>query len=361
MDQPTHAVHGGAFFDAIGVDFQSLQRKDEVINADVLDAWYDPSPRVISALREHLPWLVRTSPPTHGEGLVKVISEVRGIPEDHIIVGNGTSSLMYLALPHIVRKGSKVTLLDPMYGEYEHIFRQVLHCDINFVELHANENFRLNVNHLIAAGRDSDLIALVNPNSPTGVGVDRQFVADLLQALPRSTKVWIDETYVDYAPGTTAEPLVDDPRLIIAKSMSKFYGLSGLRVGYLAGSPQVLGAMQTEAPPWSVGLLGQVGAVEALRDTAYYDARSAETHAYREQFVAALAQIPGMRPIPSTTNFVMVELDQPIAADLTQRCAAQDVFIRNCDSLSPRFQGHFIRLAVKPPSQQERILATLRG
>jgi len=68
--------HGGAFFKAIGVEFEHLERRHHVINADVLDAWFDPAPKVIAALVEKLPWLLRTSPPTNAEGLTVVPRQV---------------------------------------------------------------------------------------------------------------------------------------------------------------------------------------------------------------------------------------------------------------------------------------------
>src|SRR5213593_353028 len=67
-NQEETCYHGGAFFEAIGSDFDQLGKRHQIINADVLDAWFDPSPRVTAALTEHLPWLIRTSPPTHSDG-----------------------------------------------------------------------------------------------------------------------------------------------------------------------------------------------------------------------------------------------------------------------------------------------------
>src|SRR5215831_13173141 len=96
-----HAFHGGRFFEAIGTDFQDLARAQEIISADVLDAWFDPSPRVVNKLREHLPFLSRTSPPVHAEGLVSAISEVRTMPRANICVGAGSSQLIFASLPEL--------------------------------------------------------------------------------------------------------------------------------------------------------------------------------------------------------------------------------------------------------------------
>src|SRR5260221_12693846 len=84
--------HGGAFFESIGPRFRTLERRKEVINADVLDAWFPPSPKVVTALMEHLPWLLQTSPPADAGGLVDIISETRGIPPESLMAGPGSSA-----------------------------------------------------------------------------------------------------------------------------------------------------------------------------------------------------------------------------------------------------------------------------
>ncbi len=359
---PVRAVHGGAFFDAVGTDFQTLERSGEVVNADVLDAWYDPAPGVLEALRAHLAWLVKTSPPTHGEGLVQAIADARGLDPSSVLLGAGTSSLMYLAFPRLVAPGDRVCVLDPMYGEYSHIFEHVLGVETVRCELDPDDGFRPRLEALLRAAKGCRLVVLVNPNSPTGVHVDRALVEGLLSGLPSETRVWIDETYIDFAPGTpSAEPLVGtDPRLTVAKSLSKFYALSGLRAGYLATSPQFVADLAPMSPPWSVGLLAQVAAVEALRDPGYYAARAEETAVLRGSMAEALAALPGVtRVFDSVANFLLFELVRPLAASVCAATATTGVFLRDCDSLSPRFQGRYVRTAVKGEAENARIVAAL--
>lgn len=173
MTDPLRTEHGGAFFDAIGVDFRHLERAKNVVNADVLDAWYDPSPNVIKALQENLTWLVKTSPPTHGEGLVKAISEYRKIDEESILLGSGSSSLMFWVLPKLFQTGDEVTILDPTYGEYRHVLER--HgARVRIVMLQPENDFRINLNELIQAVRRSRLTVLVNPNTPTGASLSRE-------------------------------------------------------------------------------------------------------------------------------------------------------------------------------------------
>src|SRR5215216_2524558 len=98
QEAPGACFHGGAFFEAVGDDFKSLERSASTINADVLDAWFPPAPAVLDAIQKYLPWLLRTSPPTEAKGLVRRIACVRDLPEECLVVGAGSSNLIYLAL-----------------------------------------------------------------------------------------------------------------------------------------------------------------------------------------------------------------------------------------------------------------------
>ena len=118
----TACYHGGDFFQAIGEEFNSLERRHEIINADVLDAWFPPSPRVLAALNEDLPWLLRTSPPANCEGLTRVLARSRGVSPGSILPAAGSSDAIFLAFRHWLTPSSRVLILDPTHA---HILRKL--------------------------------------------------------------------------------------------------------------------------------------------------------------------------------------------------------------------------------------------
>ena len=354
---PDHAVHGGEFFSAIGPKLDHLENRFGVVNADVLDAWYDPAPSVIDAIREHLSWLIKTSPPTHGEGLLEVIAEVRNLRPSNILLGGGSSSLIFLLFPRLF-SGKRVGVLDPTYGEYSHVLG-LCEAEVIRFELDA-PHFRPDVASLANFGKDLDGVVMVNPNSPTGVGIPRRDIVDLLAALPETVTVWIDETYIDFMPGAqSVESLVaNHTNLIVCKSMSKYYALSGLRVGYVVSHSMLVEEGSSQTPPWSLGLISQLAAAQALRAPDYYKERVSETHALARELTSGLTDL-GIEATPSDTNFVLAHTAN--VARLVKSCAEQGVFLRNCDSLSPRFQDDYFRVAVKSGPDQQRILAAIKA
>ncbi|MCL5744344.1 MAG: aminotransferase class I/II-fold pyridoxal phosphate-dependent enzyme, partial [Acidobacteria bacterium] len=278
--QPAACFHGGRFFTAIGARFDHLTRRDEVINADVLDAWFAPSPRVVEALRACLPWLLRTSPPVQAEGLVEVIAETRGVPAECLLVGAGSSDLIFRALRAWLSPASHALLPDPTYGEYAHVLARVVGCRVARLALRRAAHYRPDLAELEAAmARGYDLVVLVNPNSPTGQFIPRRLLQPLLEAAPPTTRVWIDEAYLEYAGNDQSLEAfaARSENVMVCKSMSKVYALSGTRAAYLCAAPHQLESLRAVTPPWMVSLPGQVAAVNALQDPAYYAARHHET------------------------------------------------------------------------------------
>ncbi len=355
------APHGGDFFKALGEDFSHLDRLEEVVSADVLDAWYPPAPSILEGLRTHLEWFVRTSPPTHAEGLRAAIAQARGIEPDSILLGAGSSSLMFLAFPKMVAPGSKVVLLDPMYGEYRHLFEQVIPCQVDLHPLVKESDFALDVRDVAATAMGADLLVLVNPNSPTGQGTSVTEIDWLLGELGPRTKVWIDETYIDFAPDLgSAESLVaKHPQLVVSKSMSKFYALSGLRLGYLTADPSFVAPLDQVSPPWGVGMMAQYAGIHALQEEDYYRQRAYETDSLRKALASGLGSL-GFQVVPSRTNYLLCRMPAGNeSGPLVARCAEERVFLRDCASISPRLGHRYVRIAVKPEVECARILSSV--
>ena len=350
--------HGGAFFEAVGPRFDDLGRRAGVINADVLDAWFDPAPGVLEALREHLPWLVRTSPPTLAEGLIAAIAEARGVPEASLVTGSGSSDLIFRIFPRWLSKKSRVLILDPTYSEYSHVLDHVVGCRVDRLRLRRGEGFDLPIDRLRKRlERGYDLVVLVNPNNPTGRFTPAETIAGLLDDAPPRTKFWIDEAYVDYTgpDGSLERSACSRNNLFVCKTMSKVYALSGLRVAYLLGEPEAIREIRGVTPPWVVGLPAQVAAVHALLDPVYYAERHAETHRLREGLVRSI----GLATVPSRTNGFLAWLpsEGPTAAGVVAACRTRGLFLRDPGVTSPSLGTHVLRFAVKDEATNARMSA----
>lgn len=362
--KPTACFHGGAFFAAIGERFDSLERSRTIINADVLDAWFPPAPGVVETLREHLAWLLRTSPPTGCEGLIATIAEHRGVTPENILPGAGSSDLIFRALRQWLTPASHALILDPTYGEYPHVLERVIGCTVDRLTLSRGQGYAVDLPRLEAALADGyDLVVLVNPNSPTGRHVPRAELERVLSQAPLRTRIWVDETYVEYAGGgeSLERFAARSENVIVCKSMSKVYALSGARAAYLCAGPHQLEELRAITPPWVVSLPAQVAAVRALQDPGYYAARYVETAALREGLAAQL-RLLGWEILPGIANFLLCHLSNngPDAASIVHRCREQELFLRDAAMMGSRLGTHTMRIAVKDAATNQRMVAIIR-
>lgn len=358
--------HGGAFFSAIGEDFSDLWRRDRVINADVLDAWFPPAPGVIQGVTQHLDWLARTSPPTHCAGLRSAIATAKSLPEACVLPHAGSSALIFLAMREWLTRRSRVLLLDPCYGEYAHLLERVIGCTVDRIMLWRSDEWAPDLRAIGRALRaDYDLFVLVNPNNPTGRLVPRREIEGLIAAVSPRTRFWIDEAYIDYVDASqTMEPVAAaSSNVFVCKSLSKAYALSGMRAAYLVGGAEPIAALRPLVPPWAVGLPAQLAAVRALEDPVYYRARYRETDLLRAALRSALLATPGITAVSGNANFLLCELheDAPGVADLIDRCRRAGVFLRDVGNMGRALGPRTLRTAVKDQGDNARIVGVLRA
>ena len=359
------AYHGGAFFDAIGREFDHLERIDDIISADVLDAWFPPSLDVLRALSERLEWTVRTSPPTGCEGLITRIAAARGVAPEAVLPGGGSSSLIFLAMRQWLTRSSRTLILDPTYGEYAHVFDNVVNCGATRFGLNRKDGYQVDLGGLEAElDKGYDLCVIVNPNNPTGRHIPRAALEDMLKRVPAETTIWLDETYVDYvgADSSLERFAAASRNVVVCKSMSKAYALSGLRVGYLCGPPRLIEPLRMITPPWSVSLPGQLAAVMALQDPGYYRMRYAETRRLREDLAGALSDIVGMNVVPGVGNYLLCHIphDGPSAELLLGACRKHSLYLRDAGMTAPTLGDRAVRIAVKDAATNRQIVDILQ-
>lgn len=359
-----HCSHGGSFWEVLGEEFSDLTRSRQIVNADVLDAWFDPAPAVLSAIADNLSLLVRTSPPTHAKGLVQAISRARGIPESSVLPAAGSSALIFLAFQSWLNQNSRVLLLDPMYGEYRHLFENVIKCKVDSVVAKAENDFRVDLQEVEEQLRTGyDALVFVNPNSPTGTLLPPSAIAEVMSRFP-NTLFWIDETYIDYcgAENSLERFASKSANVFVSKSMSKVYALSGLRAAYMVGPSAEIDRLSRLVPPWAVSLPAQVAAVTALSEHEYYAAQYSATAELREELVSKLHSECEIKAFPSVTNCLLCEIPAEHSADdLVERARKQNLFIRSGAGIHPSLGPNTVRIAVKNKITNEKIVSILRG
>jgi histidinol-phosphate/aromatic aminotransferase/cobyric acid decarboxylase-like protein len=253
---------------------------------------------------------------------------------------------MFAFFPRILKEDESVLILDPSYGEYAHIFKHITKSRIVRHQLKKEDDFNINYTELAQQikSESPNLVVLVNPNSPTGKYWGKQHILTLVKRFPKVLFL-IDETYIEYIDKNLSleKEAVKIQNLAIIKSMSKVYALSGARVGYMVAHIKIIDKVTSFIPPWSVSLVAQIAGVEAIKDPVYYSKKYEETHVLRKSMIAELNKIHSIR-----------------ADHIIQKLRKQNIFLRDCTSMSLQFKNNFIRVAVKNKTTNKIIIDALR-
>ena len=198
------------------------------------------------------------------------------------------------------------------------------------------------------------LVLIATPNNPTGPAVSTTALRSMLERIPASTIVLIDEAYREFVDPSFGDPvadlLPDFPNIVVTRSMSKAYGLAGLRVGYLVGHPDVVTEIDKTLLPFAVNLVAQAGALAAVRNRADYQPKIDLIVSERERVVAALAAA-GWDLYPTQANFVYLEL-----GDRTDEVY---VGLEKRGVVTRPFGGEGVRVTIGTPEENDRFLAAL--
>lgn len=321
-----------------------------------------PSPRALRALVRARPAIVRYPDPDCVE-LRETLARRHGISPDRILVGNGSSELI-----HLLPLGLPIThavILGPTFSEYERALRR---CGARVTRVHAarSQGYRppleeaVRIVKRLGSNQSRAALFLCNPNSPTGQAIEPGDLRALVRLGARTKRLTVlDETFVEYCEDRSLLPeAAAHPGLIILRSFTKFYGLAGLRIGYLVGAAPLLAKLKARQAPWSVNAPAQAAARAALTDA--HHARHSRSCVSRERaFLAGRLGVLGFTVYPSAVNFVMAECPSGWSAPALARALHdRGVLVRDLSRV-PGLTARTIRIAVRPRRETRRLLSDM--
>lgn len=319
------------------------------------------SPRVKEALAAHLDGVIHYPDPAMRE-LRAALSAYYGRAPGDFILGNGAAELFYLYA--FVTRPKRVLLPVPAFSEYERA-AHAAGAAVSYSPLEEREDFEPDLIFLAEEARrvEADCIVLGNPNNPTGTLVEREAIADLArELLPLGTQLVVDESFLDFredeARFTVRQERLEN--LFLVRSLTKFFAIPGLRLGFAIGSPALLARMEAAKDVWNVNVLAQATGVAALADTAYQVESRAFIAGEKERLAQALAAMHGVTVFPPSVNFILVKLAPAERAErLVKYLRARHILVRDCQHY-PGLAPGFLRLAVRTRAENEALLAAWR-
>ena len=293
-------------------------------------------------------------PDPYQKKLKNAISTLKGVSIDQILLGNGSDEVLDLILRAFCNPGiDNIITLPPTYGMYK-----VLAAinNIENIEVLLTKEFGLNVNEILnVTNAKSKVLFLCSPNNPTG----NSFSTEKIEKLLNNFKglVVLDEAYIDFSTKKSwLKRLNEFPNLIITQTLSKAYGLAGIRLGICYASPQIISILNKIKPPYNVNGLTQKKALKKIGKTNRVQKQVASIVKQRKKLINSLDKIAFISKIhPTDANFILVEVDD--ATKRYNQLIHKKIVVRN-RTLQPLCKN-CLRITVGTKKENEKLINAL--
>jgi threonine-phosphate decarboxylase len=351
----SYPLHGGQLHQIaqrFGIPVSQLMDFSANINPD------GPPPSVLSTLQTSLQDLSALTeyPDLELTDLKISIARYAATGTQNITVANGFVPLLDAALRALQIRSCLLPI--PAFVEYRKALNRsgvetILH------PLNPDSNFEYDAEAMMAG--DHDAVLLANPQNPSGICHDGAFVRNLVaRACQKKMYVLLDEAFIDYVPEQSLSAKTDEfSNLIVFRSVTKFYGIPGLRVAYAIAAPAVSSLLFNNLPPWPVTTLASLAVSSALSDLTYADRSRTRNIEHRNLLERDVRRL-GLSIYPSAANFILCKLPSDIDSyHFWQHMIVRHrIVLRACDNYKGLPSGH-LRVSVRTEKENTRLVEAL--
>jgi threonine-phosphate decarboxylase len=299
-------------------------------------------------------------PDPYGEELKQALAKRHEMKPAEILIGNGSTQLIYLLC--LALRPRKALVVGPAFSEHANAL-MLAGAKVGFFSLTAEVDFKFSTEDFIAAWEKApDLGFLTTPNSVTGQLIPRAEIEKIACcALLKRRFLVIDEAFIDFVERESVKQLVrENPYLIVLRSLTKYYALPGLRLGYLLAHSRRVAQLAAHLEPWSVNGPAQKVALACLADRSFGLKTERWLQRERNFLARALIRLKGFEPYPSSTNFLLVRIANGSGAlKLRAFLLHKKILIRACNSFAGLGSDHF-RVVVRRRKDNRLLLDALR-
>lgn len=290
------------------------------------------------------------------KNLKKALSELKNVREDQLVIGNGSDELLdllFMAFCEPYRDA--VITLPPTYGMYSVL------ANLNAIEnreIVLQDNFEPDTDLILrAADESTKILFLCSPNNPTGNAFSEGKIQILLENF--SGLVVIDEAYIDFSSRESwLQKIAEFPNLIVLQTLSKAYGLAGIRLGILYANPKIIAVLDKIKPPYNINSLSQEKALQRIQDYHAVLREAEAILAERKKMAAGLEQIRFIEKIyNSDANFILVKVDN--AKIRYGQLLKRGIVVRNRSG--QELCGNCLRITIGTETDNKKLIETLKS
>jgi threonine-phosphate decarboxylase len=359
----TPYVHGGnvwEFSETYGVPV------NEIIDFSISTNPFGAPETALESIRGHLN-LVKHYPDPDPEWLLKALAKSARVESNNVILGNGSTELIYLFNEVFLEDGYEAVIPVPSFSEYKAAIER-FGGNMSFLRCDSSKNFHLDVKELEKTiSKKTRVIFLCNPNSPAGVLYNKADILRIIRfAADKNVLVFLDEDYIDFVDDekrySMAEYVNEYNNLFVLRSLTKFFGLAGVRIGYGIGASELVSAMNNVKMPWSINSLAMFATEAAIKDTDFIKKSRLLVSKNRTKMLELFKSIHWLKVYPSETNFLLLEI---IQGDLTstqikETLAKKGFLIRDCKDFDG-LNNRFFRVTVRRPEENKKLVKQIKS
>jgi threonine-phosphate decarboxylase len=352
-----------------GGDIWGFSRKYNLPLEEVLEFsgpinFLGPSPKAVEVVKQQaklIKFYPDPNPVEFKEQIAKYVGHA--VEEENVILGNGSIELIY-AITAILPSGFNALIPIPSFSEYEKAALRV-GAEVVFVQL--PENFALeNKKIKQAITPETKILCICNPHSPSGRLYGKEEILDLVDFCQKKDIIFsIDENYIEFAEKgqeTTLAGLVKEyENLFVIRSVTKFYGMAGIRLGYGIAAPNLVKKLEDVRLPWSINSLASCATLAAFNDKEFIQNTKTTIAKERTQLANGLEEIEGLHVYPSVTNFLLVKITNGkiTSTKLKEALSKERILIRDCCTFMGLDDKYF-RITVRAAKDNQKLVETIK-
>jgi threonine-phosphate decarboxylase len=353
-----------------GGDIWGFSRKHNIPLEEVLEFsgpinFLGPPPKAVKAVKDNARLIKFYPDPNPVEFREEIANYVgNGVSEENILLGNGSIELIYM-ITEILPKSFKALIPIPSFSEYEKAALRVGGEPV-FVQL--PQNFSMETSKIKkAVTEDTKIMCICNPHSPSGTLYSKSELLDLVDFCNKKDIIFsVDENYIEFANQSLDNTLVgmvkDYENLFVIRSVTKFYGMAGLRFGYAIAAENLIDKMQNIRQPWSINGLACQVTLAAFRDSEFIEKTKQTIAKNSEDLAKALNAIEGLQVYPSVTNFLLVKiLNRKITSTMLKELLARErILIRDCCTFMGMDDSYF-RVTIRSSEDNKALVEKIKN
>ncbi|MBN2016598.1 MAG: aminotransferase class I/II-fold pyridoxal phosphate-dependent enzyme [Candidatus Cloacimonetes bacterium] len=324
---------------------------------------YFPPQDFYTKLSHELPILINNYPSAHHK-IASLLSQWYfddGFSKDNLIVGNGASELIKIINKNLI---NKITIPVPSFNEYENLENE----KINYLNLKEEDDFLLDEDEFIdsAIKSKSNFALIINPNNPTSTVTRKEQIIKILKELNHLDGIIIDESFIDFAGDRekySVQPFINNyPNLIILRSLSKEFGIPGLRLGYLLTANQsIKRKVKKELPIWNINSMAERFLELFPRYQKHYNRSIEKIIEDRDQLISLLKDVPHLKIIDGKANYLFCKLLGEIKSRelKVQLYSKYNILIKDCSNKTA-LDDSFVRISIRKPDENIELVNALK-